>query len=237
MRFASRRSTPKAYPFEWSRYELPFIDYPGQEQLAVAKRANQSRLASFLDGVVIEPGEVFSVWNLAPAPNERHGYARAAALRDGVLTTEVGGAICLLSTVLYNAALLSGMEIVERHCHSVDSYGERRYFEIGRDAAIEYGYLDLRFLNPFQDTLQLRVEVTQAQVRAGIYGAVECPVRVSFDITEPESLLPRPGDRDRYRVRTVRTVHIDEGDFTDDLGWSVYRVPKEADAVSSARRA
>jgi vancomycin resistance protein VanW len=237
LRFASARTDSREFPFEWSRYERPFIDYPGQEQLGAAKRANQARLSSFLHGVVIEPGEVFSVWKLSGAPDEKHGYARAAAVRNGLLTTEPGGAICLLSTVLYNAALLAGLAIVERHCHSVDSYGERRYFELGRDAAIEYGYLDLRFRNDQGAPLQLRVDVTRDRVEAAVFGSEEKNFVISLDIGPAESLVPLPGDRGRYWVRSMRRRESTAGEVIEDLGWSVYRVPLDGFAIQPPAQA
>ena len=225
LRFATVRADFGAFPFEWSSYERPFIDYPGQEQLGAAKRANQALLASCLSGVVIQPGEVFSVWRLAEVPDEKHGYARAAALRDGLLTTEPGGAICLLSTVLYNAALLAGVEILERHCHSVDSYGDKRYFELGRDAAIEFGYLDLRFRNHCEMPVQLRIHVSNERVEAAVFGSDEKQFDIKLDVGPQEALAPLLGDRGRYRVRTLRRRESRTGDVTEDLGWSVYRVP------------
>ena len=60
---------------------------------------------------VSRPGETFSVWRLAPRPTAARGYAVAAALKDRRLTSDVGGAICLLSTVLYNAGILTGLEV------------------------------------------------------------------------------------------------------------------------------
>ncbi len=149
LRFPAR--TPAdlaAFPNEVCRYTRPIIDYPGQLQLGAAKRHNLSLLASQLNGTLIAPGQTFSVWRQAQRPTLRNGYAAGAALRDGELRSEVGGSTCLLSTVLYNVALLGAMDVVERHCHSVDLYGEARYFELGRDASIEFGYLDLRFRNP-----------------------------------------------------------------------------------------
>ncbi len=58
------------------------------------------------------------------------------------------------------------MKIVERHCHSVDSYGDARYFELGRDAAVEYAYLDLRFRNDFPQPLLIRSRVEAESVVA-----------------------------------------------------------------------
>ncbi len=200
--FAHERGDPAAFPHLWAHYERPIIDYPGQERLAVPKRRNQALLARQLDGVVILPGQVFSVWALARRPAARGGYLPAAALKDRRLTTEVGGAICLLSTTLYNGALLAGLEIVERHCHSVDSYGERRYFELARDAAIEYGYLDLRFRNNRGTALMLSVEVGQELLAVSLRGGVPPAFSVELRVDAPTRF--EPGEVVRHDSRLAR---------------------------------
>ena len=43
----------------------------------------------------------------------------------------------------YNAALMSGLEIQEVHNHTYPSH----YVSKGRDAAVSYGYIDLKFKN------------------------------------------------------------------------------------------
>ncbi len=188
--FARERGDLASFPNLWGRYERPILDYPGQEQFALAKRRNQAILARQLDGVVLRPGEVFSVWALARRPTAAEGYLPAAALKDRRLTAETGGAICLLSTVLYNAALLAGLEIVERHCHSVDSYGERRYFELARDAAIEYGYLDLRFRNNRGTALMLSIEVGEEFLSVSLHGSEAATFRVELRVDPPTRFRP-----------------------------------------------
>ena len=120
------------------------------------------------------------------------------------------------------------MEIRERHCHSVDSYGVSRYFELGRDAAIEYGYLDLRFLNNHQNAFLLRIDITEDYVRAALFGVRPMEFDVSFEISTADTLVPLPGDAGRYRVRTTRIVGSSSGKRMDDLGWSIYRRPPAA---------
>lgn len=238
--FATTRAPAVGFPHLVCRYERPFIDYPGQEAVSVAKRANQRILASHLSGVVIATGEVFSVWELAPRPTTREGYREAAALKSGVLTTDVGGAICLLSTVLYNVGLLGAMRIVERHCHSRDNYGEARYFELGRDAAIEFGYRDLRFQNPHPFPVKLAIEVAERAVVAELFAPQPAGFEVQLSVGPPEILeLPKlvlenpevsPGTEailapalPGLRVHTLRRVHFDDGRRQqDDLGWSVH---------------
>ncbi|MGH2607507.1 MAG: VanW family protein [Tepidiformaceae bacterium] len=246
VRFATARGDTRGFPFVVTSYGRPFIDYPGQERLGRAKRKNQALLAAALTGIVIEPGQTFAVWNLARRPSSSIGYEHAAALKAGELTTDIGGAICLLSTVLYNVGLLGGLRITERHCHSVDSYGERRYFELGRDAAIEYGYRDLRFMNTYSVPVLLEIEVTDERVAATLRAPSPLQVEVHLLVDEPELLAPPPRvvtiDRSLtpgaevvvtpplpgLRVRTYRAISYEDGGrTTEDLGETVH-VPRPA---------
>jgi hypothetical protein len=242
--FAAARASVAGFPNLVCRYERRFIDYPGQEQLAAAKRQNQRLLAAELDGLVIGPGEVFSVWRTAKRPTARRGYASAAALKNGVLTTDTGGAICLLSTVLYNVGLLGALEIVERHCHSVDSYGENRYFELARDAAIEFPYLDLRLRNPHTFPVRLSVRVDDDCVAAELCSPVPHGFAVTISaqaepvapdmVVEFDPYLP-PGTLVRrrrgvpgLRVESMRTVvGADGSERTEPLPDSYHRPSPE----------
>ncbi len=189
--FAATRDTAEAYPHPLPDYALPISDYAGQAHVAAAKRQNLRLLPETLDATVVQPGEVWSLWRLAGRPTHARGYGDAAAIVDGELTTAVGGSTCLLSTVVFNAGLQAGLDIVERTQHSVDTYGERRYFELGRDATIEYGYLDLRFRNPHPYPLRLHVTATHDEVRATFQAPVPptFTVDIAVEVARPSSHL------------------------------------------------
>ena len=189
------------------RYERPILDYSGQTQFSAAKRHNLSLIASKLTSTVIEPRETFSIWHLAGQPTERAGYMRAAGLHNRQVTGDVGGSTCLMSTVLYNVALLGALEVTERHCHSIDLYGEDRYFELGRDASIEHGYLDLRFSNPHAYPVLLTAETTQDSVIGALYSPV--PHRFSVEIEVDAPVVSPPEEQfvvDRRLTDGVMTV-------------------------------
>ncbi|MYD65969.1 MAG: hypothetical protein F4X26_08360 [Chloroflexi bacterium] len=228
--FATRRGDASDFPHAFEGYALPMTIYPGQEHLAEGKRHNQRLMAAALDGVLVEPGEVLSLWRCAGRPSARRGYLPGAAIVAGELTAEDGGATCLLSTVLYNAGLLAGLDVVERHAHSVDQYGEARYFEPGRDATIEYGVLDLRFGNPYPFAVLLELTSDDERVAATFHAPVaELPaVEVAVE-------LP-PAGAEAWSARTLRTVTPSGGEpRREDLGWSVYRVPDAQHRESAAR--
>jgi hypothetical protein len=244
--FATDRARGNGFPHAVAAYERAIPIYPGQERFAEAKRTNQCLMAAALDDAIIGPGETFSLWRYVGRPTARRGYARAAALKNGRLTTDVGGATCLLATVVYNIALLGAMEILERKCHSVDSYGARRYFELGRDAAIEYGYTDLRFRNPHAYPVVFRVRVAGDRINAQLLAPVPADFSVEILVSEPRELPPGYVERRNRRVgqserrlpnpgipgivtRTTRVVRVCSGEVRrDDLGESVHAPQPEA---------
>jgi vancomycin resistance protein VanW len=170
-RISRRRADATGFAFPVCSYELPLVCYPGQEASFASKRANIARSLAACDGVVVGAGETFSFWRCAGRPTAARGYGSAAAMRDGVMGTEIGGAICFSATLLYNAGLLSGMEIAERWCHSVDTYGDARYFELGRDAAVEFAYRDLRMRNRAGVDLRIGARVELGRGVVGVWSA------------------------------------------------------------------
>ncbi|MXZ47568.1 MAG: hypothetical protein F4Z08_11420 [Chloroflexi bacterium] len=229
--FATRHGEPSDFPHAFEGYALPMIIYPGQEHVAEGKLHNQRLMATALDGVRIGPGEVLSLWRCAGRPSARRGYLPGAAIVAGELVTEDGGATCLLSTVLYNAGLLAGLDVLERHNHSVDQYGAARYFEPGRDATIEYGVLDLRFRNPHPFAVLLELTSDDERVAATFRAPVADLPAVEVAVELP------PAGAHAWSARTRRTVTPPGGaPRREDLGWSVYRVP-DARYLRSAARA
>ncbi len=241
----------REFPNLVCRYERPILDYAGQTQFGAAKRHNLGLIASKLTSTVIKPAETFSIWHLAGEPTERAGYLRAAGLHNRQVTGDVGGSTCLMSTVLYNVGLLGAMDVTERHCHSIDLYGEERYFELGRDASIEYGYLDLRFSNPHPFPVLLTAETTPDSVIGALYSPVPhgFSVEVEVDspaVTQPEEQLvvdqrlsdgvitvvqeSRPG----LRVSARRIIRFGDGSVREEaLPGSLHHPVQGIVAVSS----
>lgn len=240
-RFASRGDGPKTFPYLLARYERPIIRYPGQETAFPGKRRNIELACRGIDGVLLERGETFSFWRCVGRPTEPAGYLTAAAIKNGILTEEVGGAVCLVSTLLYNIGLLGGMTIVERRCHSVDSYGDDRYFELGRDAAVEFAYLDLRFRNDWDVPILLRAHAQGETLVGEAWTASPLALAVSIDVSDPtyespatiEGVLAGEASHARFQVRTRRTVHLDGDTRIDDLGLSIHVAQPTRERASS----
>ena len=117
------------------------------------QRYNARRAAAALDGVVVKPGATFSFDKIVKGWTGDQGFLRAPVSYNGTLIDDYGGGVCETSTTIYNAALLAGLQIVERHSHSFSP----SYAPPGRDAAVAYPSADLRFVNTYPWTITLHV--------------------------------------------------------------------------------
>ena len=129
--------------------ELPFsydiASYSTNYGKGATNRNHNMRLAvEAVNGTVLEPGDAFSYNGVILEKSDGgRGYLPAGILIDGKPGTGVGGGICQVSSTLYQAALYSGMTILERISHSIPL----DYMPAGRDATVTWGGADLRFRN------------------------------------------------------------------------------------------
>jgi hypothetical protein len=121
-----------------------------ETSLQFGKVQNLRKACLRLHLVEVPAGQAFSFWKQVGKLRTSAGYARGRELRQGCLIPTVGGGLCQLSNSLYDLALQSGCEIIERHAHSSVVPGSAA--EQGRDATVFWNYVDLRF-RPRQNIL------------------------------------------------------------------------------------
>lgn len=116
-----------------------------------------------LDGAVIKPDKEFSFNRTVGPWSVDRGYRRAPVSFSGEMVRDWGGGVCQASTTLYNAVLLAGLPILERHRHHWPS----TYAPPGQDAAVAYPGIDLRFRNclPAPVRISARIEGESIVIR------------------------------------------------------------------------
>ncbi len=135
-----------------------------------AKRDRSHNLKVASDKVnktILMPGEEFSYNKTVGERLISTGFRNAIIFVKGMMEEGVGGGICQVSSTLYNAALLAGLDITERHHHSRTVV----YVPAGRDATVAYGSRDLRFKNSGSSPIYITETITGNRLRAVIYGA------------------------------------------------------------------
>ncbi len=135
----------------------------------VVRTGNVLLAGDAVNGTVLEPGEEFSFNQTTGERTKARGYGDAPTISGGQLVDAPGGGVCQVSTTIYNAALLAGLEIVERHNHT----WPLTYAEAGRDATVDWGSKkDLRIRNSTDKPVYLlfSVDTAKALVTAEFYG-------------------------------------------------------------------
>lgn len=138
-------------------------------------------------GLVVKRGDIFSQnMNIGPYTKLR-GFKEGASYIGGNIIMTEGGGVCKLATILYNLSVLSNLEIVERHNHSMPI----NYVPYGQDATVAYGVKDLRFKNTTDSNILIWSEMIGNRLYMGFYGNSHAPDVIwnheKTDITEPST--------------------------------------------------
>ena len=113
-----------------------------------AKLINLRIACKAIGQIIIQPNEIFSFWKSVGAPTKRKGFVSSRSIEGNQINTTVGGGLCQISGLIYYLSLKAGLEIIERHNHSMDIYtDDTRFAPLGSDATLVYGYKDLRVKN------------------------------------------------------------------------------------------
>ena len=198
------------------------------------------RLASeVINGILVKPQEIFSFNKYVGPAEKADGYKEGTIIANGVFVNGYGGGICQVSSTLYNAVLLANLPIVERYNHSV--YGEAtKYVPLGQDAAIFYGFKDLKFKNNSDHVIVIFSKVFRDTIQVNIFGGNEDKVEVEIIskdkkvidyqiIREKDSKLEAGQERvvqegvPGYQIKTYRIVRKDGEEKIEFLAEDTYK--------------
>lgn len=131
------------------------------------ERKNNIKLAAnALNNCEILPGEEFSFNDVIGKRTIDKGYKEANIIKDGAFVKGVGGGICQVSTTLYNALLLSGIDVTEAHKHTLPV----SYVPPALDAMVSWGSADLKFTNQTSLPIYIVAEANGQKINFKIFG-------------------------------------------------------------------
>ena len=140
-----------------------------------------------LNGKVIMPGETFSYNETLGPRTYAAGYRNGKIYENGQVVDGLGGGICQISSTLYNAALMSDMEIVERRNHQFVT----SYVDEGRDATVVYGLTDFKFKNTRKYPIRIVASASGGVATISIFGIKEADREYTYSFrTETISTIP-----------------------------------------------
>ncbi|MBR4557706.1 MAG: VanW family protein [Clostridiales bacterium] len=173
---------------------------------------NISQACANINGKILEPGEVFSFNETVGQRTYDNGFLPATVISGGEYKQDLGGGICQVSTTLYNAVLMTDLEIVERHSHAWPS----DYIACGLDATVDWPALDFKFRNDsdYQIVIVTWWDPSDSTCNAQIYGH-KLPDGKTIN-TRGEIVSATPAGETEYiadpelpvgQTRTLRNAH------------------------------
>ena len=156
-------------------------NYTATSDKTQARVNNLNTASRAISGTFLAPGEVFSMNDTVSGLNYEEGHV----IVDNATSNALGGGLCQVTSTLYNAALYSGLSIVERHPHAT----QLPYIRPGLDATVWFGdqygngELDMKFKNTTDGYILLQEYVSNDNyIYAEVYGVPDnVDVRMSSE--------------------------------------------------------
>lgn len=130
------------------------------------RKHNVELCASALNNALIAPGEEFSFNRKVGPRTKERGYLDAKIIVGGAFADGIGGGVCQVSSTLYNALLVSGLEITEWHRHTL----QVGYVAPSFDAMVSYYYADLKFYNNTDNPVYIKTSADGNTIKVSVFG-------------------------------------------------------------------
>ncbi|MBE7073667.1 MAG: hypothetical protein E7379_01045 [Clostridiales bacterium] len=154
------------------------------------RKENISLALSKFNGMIVESGEKISFNATTGVRNEENGYKTAKIIVAGQYVPGLGGGVCQASTTLYNALLLSDIDVLQVCHHTLPA----SYVPLSFDAMVSEGYADLVFQNNLDTPIFIKSYTTDNNAVVEVYGE---PLEEGLTISTKAELIkviPHGGD-------------------------------------------
>ena len=128
-------------------------------------------MSDTIDGMVVAPGQTFSINATVGERTSGKGYVPAPAIIGGEVyccdhPANIGGGVSQVATTLYNAVFFAGLEDVFHQPHSL--YISR--YPMGREATLGWTAPDLVFRNDTSTPVTIDMSYSDSSLTATLYG-------------------------------------------------------------------
>ncbi len=123
--------------------------------------------ANTLNGILIEPGQEFSLIGALGDIDGESGYKQELVIKGNETIPEYGGGLCQIGTTLFRSTLATGLDITERRNHS---YRVSYYEPAGTDATIYSPWPDYKFKNDTAHHLLLQTRIEGVDIYFDFWG-------------------------------------------------------------------
>jgi vancomycin resistance protein YoaR len=154
--------------------------------------------SKILNGVLIKPGEEFSLLKTLGDVSADNGYLPELVIKGDRTIPELGGGLCQIATTSFRVALNAGLPITERRPHA---FRVVYYEPAGMDATIYSPSPDFKFINDYSSWLLLQTKIEGTKLIFELYGTTDGR---TVELSEPKlSNLTSPGQVQYVETETM----------------------------------
>ncbi|NOY97857.1 MAG: hypothetical protein GXP40_01465 [Chloroflexi bacterium] len=179
---------------------------------------NIQTAAAAFHGLLIAPGETFSMGEVLGDISLDNGYAEALIIYGGRTIKGVGGGVCQVSTTLFRTVFFGGYPVAERHSHAYRVYyyeqnpdGSNNPNLAGLDATVYFPLVDFKFTNdtPYWLLMETYVDAGGRKLTWKFYSTSDGRT-VDWQTTGPTNTVspPKPlyQESDELKKNQIRQV-------------------------------
>jgi vancomycin resistance protein YoaR len=185
--------------------ELGIVQLVGQQTTyfygsSDARIQNIVAAAERYHGLLVAPGEVFSMGSVLGDVSLENGFAEALIIYGGRTIKGVGGGVCQVSTTLFRTVFFAGYPVAERYSHAyrvsyyeMDASGSVDTNLAGMDATVYFPLVDFKFVNDTSSWILMEtyVDVGARTITWKLYSTSDGR-SVTWETTGPSNVIPAP---------------------------------------------
>jgi vancomycin resistance protein YoaR len=159
---------------------------------------NIATAAGRFDGVLVGPGEIFSMGETLGDVSLDNGFTEALIIYGGRTVKGVGGGVCQVSSTLFRTVFFAGFPVVERvpHAYRVHYYEETSSGAsdpslAGLDATVYFPLVDFKFKNDSPYWILMETSVGDSSLTWKFYSTSDGRA-VQWKTTGPQDIVAAP---------------------------------------------
>lgn len=158
-----------------------------------------------LNGLVIYPGQTFSLWKTLGKTTAKKGYKEGLVITGGKVSSGIGGGMCQMGNLIHWLVLHSPLKVTELHHHSDALFpDERRKVPFGTGTSVCYNHIDYRFKNETDQPVQLLTWIDGDELRGELRSERTFPY--TYRLVEEDHHFSREGDEYYRNSKVFRLV-------------------------------
>lgn len=153
------------------------------------RRKNIAVGARAVHGILIKPGEEFSLVKTLGDISEKTGYFPELVIKGNKTLPEYGGGLCQIGTTIFRTALATGLPITARQNHS---YRVAYYEPAGTDAAVYMPWPDVRFVNDTGNYILIQSRLNKNDLYFDFWGVKDGRIATTTKLVVYNIVKPAP---------------------------------------------